>query len=363
MYIYPTSFMNTITISIVGASGYSGAELLRLCSSRADVLLKHLVAHQSVGKKVEEVFPQLAGRVDAVFEPFDALADGESEVVFIALPSGEAMNVVPLLKNSVERIIDLGGDFRLPSAELYEQFYRHIHTSSHLLGEAVYGLPELHRNEIATARLVANPGCYPTSAILALLPALQSGIVSPNGIVINSLSGISGAGKTTSFEMSFSELNENIRAYKIGTHQHIPEIEHVLSHASGKSISVTFVPHLVPLTRGIYTTIHVDLLHPVNSDDVLSLYQEYYAHAPFVRIKQQVPQIKDVAFTNFCDIGFAVEKRTNKLVIVSVLDNLLKGAAGQAMQNMNIMLGLPETEGFFLPSFSKTIMKEHVYAA
>ncbi|MBI3189298.1 MAG: N-acetyl-gamma-glutamyl-phosphate reductase, partial [Ignavibacteriales bacterium] len=256
MYIYPIPFMNTINISIVGASGYSGAELIRLCLSRPDVCLKHLVAHTSVGKRVDELYPQFAGRVEMVFEPFEVLKDGESDIVFIALPSGEAMNIVPLLQNSVERIIDVGGDFRLPSAELYEQFYRHIHTSSHLLGEAVYGLPELQKNEIARARLVANPGCYPTSAILALLPVLKAGVISHNGIVINSLSGISGAGKTASFEMSFSELNENIRAYKIGTHQHIPEIEQVLSRASGKTVSVSFVPHLVPLTRGIYTTIH-----------------------------------------------------------------------------------------------------------
>ncbi|MBI5215595.1 MAG: N-acetyl-gamma-glutamyl-phosphate reductase [Ignavibacteriae bacterium] len=349
-----------INVSIIGASGYSGGELLRLLSSRNDICINHVTAHTSIGKQVEDVFPQLAGRVELEFESFEAGRNGDSDVVFIALPSGEAMNIVPLLKSG-ERIIDLGGDFRLSSAEVYEQFYRHHHTSSHLLTQAVYGLPELNKELIAQARLVANPGCYPTSAILALLPALRSNLVASTGIVINSLSGTSGAGKSASLEMSFSEINENIRAYKIGTHQHIPEIEQALSQASGKTVSVSFVPHLVPMTRGIYTTIHADLQQSIDEQDLFALYKEYYARAPFVRIKQHIPQIKDVAYTNFCDIGFVIEKRTKKLIIISVLDNLLKGAAGQAMQNMNIMFGLPETEGFFPSSITNKLVEENVY--
>jgi N-acetyl-gamma-glutamyl-phosphate reductase len=349
-----------INVSIIGASGYSGGELLRLLSSRNDVRINHVTAHTSAGKRVEEVFPQLAGRVELEFESFESVRNGDSDVVFIALPSGEAMNIVPLLQLG-ERIIDLGGDFRLSSAELYEQFYRHHHTSSHLLAQAVYGLPELNKKLLAQARLVANPGCYPTSAILALLPALQSNCVASTGIVINSLSGTSGAGKSGSLEMSFSEINENIRAYKIGTHQHIPEIEQALSQASDKTVSVNFVPHLVPLTRGIYTTVYADLQQPMNEQHLFNIYKEYYADAPFVRIKQHIPQIKDVAYTNFCDIGFVIEKRTKKLIVISVIDNLMKGAAGQAMQNMNIMFGLPETQGFFPSSITSNLIEENVY--
>ena len=209
----------------------------------------------------------------------------------------------------------------------------------------MYGLPEINRDLIAAAGFVANPGCYPTSAILALLPALKHGIINPSGIVINSLSGVSGAGRSASVDMSFAELNENVRAYKIGTHQHIPEIESVLSGASGTPVTASFVPHLIPVTRGIYTTAHANLAVTVSADELLTLYGEFYATHPFVRMTRQVPQILAVVKTNFCDVGLAIEPRTNQLIVMSVLDNLVKGAAGQAVQNMNLMFGVPETTG------------------
>jgi len=294
---------------------------------------------------MSDVYPAFAGEVDLTLEPLSNDRFDGVDVIFLAIPSGEAMNVVPQLLDSADRIIDLGGDFRLKSPQMYEQFYHHAHSSPELLSRATYGLPELNHRAIAAARLVANPGCYPTSVILALLPALKHGTISTSGIVVNSLSGISGAGRASSVDLSFAEINENIRAYKIGRHQHIPEIQTVLEEAAAKPVSFSFVPHLVPITRGIYTTIHADLTATLTETELMDMYETYYAEAPFVRIKRQTPQIRDVARTNYCDIGLAIEPRTNQLIVISVIDNLVKGAAGQAVQNMNIMFGLEETKG------------------
>jgi N-acetyl-gamma-glutamyl-phosphate reductase len=255
------------------------------------------------------------------------------------------MTVVPEVQGRVGRVIDLGGDFRLLSAAQYEQYYRKPHTAPSLLGSAVYGLPELHKNQIRRSTFVANPGCYPTSAILGLLPALTSGIVAPAGIVITALSGISGAGRTSTVDYSFTELHANVRAYKIGNHQHIPEIQSVLAGASGHDVALSFIPHLIPTSRGIYATIHADLISHAAVEDLYALYDQYYAEAPFVRVKRAIPQMSSVVYTNYCDIGLSIEPHTNKLVVISTLDNLVKGAAGQAIQNMNLMLGLSETTG------------------
>jgi len=331
--------------SIIGASGYSGAELLRLLAARSDVRVERLLAGTSAGKRVDELYPEFAGRVDLSFESLDAQNFDGTDVAFVCLPSGEAMQVVPQLLHSVGRVIDLSGDFRLPCAQDYENYYPFKHVAPHLLGTAVYGLPELNKLSIATAQLTANPGCYPTGVILALLPALKNDAISPRGIVINSLSGTSGAGRTASFEMSFTEVHDNVRAYKVGNHQHLPEIQSVLGRATGKDISVSFVPHLVPMNRGIYTTIHADIVAELTENDLYEMYIQYYEQAPFVRIRKQIPQVKDVVRTNYCDIGLTLEKRTNRLIVISVIDNLVKGAAGQAVQNMNIMFGLPEQCG------------------
>ncbi len=337
-----------ITTAILGASGYSGAELLRLMVQRNDISIDYVFAGSSSGKTLSSLYPSFMNQIDLTFEEFDPVKLQGIDVVFLALPSGEAMKIVPRLLPVARNVIDLSGDFRLHSVELYEQYYRHQHTSPELLNTAIYGLPELNKKSISKGRFIANPGCYPTSAILALLPAVQSGLLSPHGIVINSLSGVSGAGRQSSFDYSFTETNENVRAYKLGQHQHIPEMQSVLATTAGKDVSLSFVPHLIPVTRGIYTTIHANLTVSVDDQTVQMLYAEMYKDCPFIRLRSQVPQIKDVVFTNFCDIHIKVDQRTNQLIVISVIDNLVKGAAGQAMQNMNIMLQLPETEGFII---------------
>ncbi len=330
---------------IVGASGYSGAELLRLLAKRPDVSVRAVTAHQSAGKRVDELYPVFAGDVDLVYRELTDHGGSAEDIAFIALPSGEAMAIVPGLLERGCRVIDLGGDFRLPDPSLYREFYKKEHTAPHLLASAVYGLPELNAPAIAEARLVANPGCYPTSAILPLLPALTHGLIEPEGIVITSLSGVSGAGRSASVEMSFAEVNENVRAYKVGSHQHIPEIQSVLSRASGAKVSLSFVPHLIPITRGIHTTIHATPRGSCTMAELLDCYETYYRAAPFVRVRRQPPQIRDVAWTNYCDIQCTLEPRTGQIILLSVIDNLVKGAAGQAIQNMNIMCGLPQETG------------------
>ncbi len=342
---YDTLFRSLIITTIFGASGYSGAELLRLLARRHDVVIRHAAAATSAGKRIGDMYPTISGIQDRRFSSLEEAMADEIDVAFVALPSGEAMRLMPRLLTIARHVIDLGGDFRLPSASLYTEYYGHEHTAPELLPEAVYGLPELQHDRISNARLIANPGCYPTSIILGLLPALVRGIISPRGIVINALSGITGAGRTASMEMSFSEINENIRAYKIGTHHHIPEIRLVLERASGKECSFSFVPHLVPLNRGIYSTIHATLDRSVTEAEVLDAYRDFYPADSFVRVGNNIPQIKDVVGTNYCELGIHIHPPTNQIIITSVIDNLIKGAAGQAVQNMNIVCGLPHATG------------------
>jgi len=343
MHKYATmNDQSKLRVAVVGASGYSGGELLRLLAGAPDVEIVATTGFGQVGRTVGEAHPFLAGRVDLPLTSYAAEALFGLDCVFLALPAGESMRVVPQLRDRVGCIIDLGGDLRLASAAEYERFYGRIHEAPDLLGQAVYGLPELNRARIRGARLIANPGCYPTSAILALLPALEQGLVERGGLVINALSGISGAGRTAKAEMSFTELNENVRAYRVEDHQHRPEIAAALAQAAGGPVSLTFVPHLLPVTRGIYTTATADLAQPVTADRVRDIYARRYAEEPCVRFADRVPELRAVQHTNFCDVGVFVDEAAGKLVAIAAIDNLVKGAAGQAVQNMNLALGRPE---------------------
>jgi N-acetyl-gamma-glutamyl-phosphate reductase len=334
------------SVSVVGASGYSGAELLKLLIRHSGVRIDRLFANTSAGKKLADVFPTFNKTLDVTLELYSVKSISKSDLVFIALPSGEAMNIVPGMLAAGKRVIDLGGDFRLQDTSLYEKYYKRTHSAAQILKRAVYGLPEWNYSQIKSAALIANPGCYPTSAILPLAPLLKEGIIESTGIAISSLSGVSGAGKSTSLEMSFAEVNESVRAYKVGVHQHFPEICTILTALSGTTPSLSFVPHLLPITRGIYSTIYANLRKDVTAETVCAIYDKYYGKAPFVRFSSTtIPEIKNVSYTNYIDIGFRVNQEDKQIVVLSAIDNLVKGAAGQAIQNMNIMFGFDEKEG------------------
>ena len=322
--------MKTTKVAIIGASGYSGQELIRLLLRHPHVEITQFTSRQYAGKAVADVFPRFRGQVTGTFtEP--KVADIKADAVFLALPHGVAAEfAVPLLKRGV-KVLDLSADFRLKSPARYKEFYDHDHPAPELLPQAVYGLPERYRDEIRKAQLVACPGCYPTSIILGVLPVLQQA----KNIIVSSLSGVSGAGRKVSEEYIFPECNESARAYGIPKHRHLSEIEEQL----GQTIS--FTPHLIPINRGIISTIYID----ANVPDPLPLYREFYRNEKFVRVTEALPDTKNVELTNLCDISARFDKRTKRLVVVSAIDNLTKGAAGQAVQCLNLVCGYEETEG------------------
>ncbi|HEY6951278.1 MAG TPA: N-acetyl-gamma-glutamyl-phosphate reductase, partial [Bacteroidota bacterium] len=335
-----------INVSVIGASGYSGLELVKLLARHPKVKIDKLFANSSAGKQLHEVYPWFKNRLEVPLLSYSSGGACTSDVVFIALPSGEAMNIVPDLIAQGKRIIDLGGDFRLKDITSYETFYKRKHVAAAIVEGAVYGLPEWNKERIQTSKFIANPGCYPTGAILPLAPLLKEGIIDNKGIAVSSLSGVSGAGRSASVELSFVEVNESVKAYKVGVHQHIPEITATLADITSRPVSLTFVPHLIPITRGIYTSIYANVGTHVTASDILGAYEKYYGNAPFVRIfGSAVPEIKNVIATNYIDIGFQLYRENNQLIMFSVIDNLLKGAAGQAVQNMNLLMGYEETEG------------------
>lgn len=340
----------TPTVSIVGASGYSGAELYSLLSRHRFAKIDKLFANTSAGKSFFDVFPQFSHNshqnVNPILEQYSPEAACSSDLIFIALPSGEAMRIVPELLQRGKRIIDLGGDFRLKNVSLYEQYYSRQHSSPEHLSHSVYGLPEWNRDAIRKADLVANPGCYPTSALLPLLPLLKEKAIRDDGIAISSLSGVSGAGRSATAEMSFAEVNESVKAYKVTVHQHTPEIKSILSEITGRAVTLSFVPHLLPITRGIYTSIYAPLARDASAERISQIFETHYGREPFIRLfANKIPEIKHVTNTNFVDIGFRIDRDNNMLILMSSLDNLVKGAAGQAVQNMNLMFGFDETEG------------------
>ena len=336
--------MKKTKIAIVGASGYSGQELVRLLLRHPYVQITHFTSRQYAGQAVGDVFPRFRGLAAGKFtEPnADAIA-ASAEAVFLALPHGVAAEFArPLLAKGV-KVLDLSADFRLRSAAVYQEFYEHEHPAPELLAQAVYGLPEVYRAQIKTARLIACPGCYPTSILLGCAPALKRGLIKPETIIASSLSGVSGAGRKATEEFLFCECHESTRAYGIPKHRHLSEIEQELSVMAGKAVVINFIPHLIPLNRGIETTIVADLAS--QPDNALAVYREFYQGEPFVRVTDPLPDTKNVEMSNCCDISVRVDPRTHRLIVSSVIDNLTKGAAGQAVQCLNLACGYEETTG------------------
>ncbi|MBV9462596.1 MAG: N-acetyl-gamma-glutamyl-phosphate reductase [Verrucomicrobiae bacterium] len=337
----------THKIAIIGASGYTGEELVKLLLRHPAAEIVAVTSRQHAGQRLAESIPALRGRTDLQFTAPDVkeLLKLKPEVVFLALPHGVAAEYVVPLMEAGATVIDLSADFRLRSAEVYKEFYSHEHPAPQLLEKAVYGLPELHRKQIARAKLIGSPGCYPTSVLLGAWPAFKHGLVKKEGIVADSLSGVSGAGKKPEVDYLFSECAGSAKAYGVPKHRHLSEIEQELSAMAGSKIHITFTPHLIPVNRGILTTLYFELAKEITQDAAQAAYEETYAKEPFVRVSSSLPEIKNVAGTNFCDIGVRVDPRTRRLVVVSAEDNLIKGAGGQAIQSMNLILGLPEATG------------------
>ena len=334
-------------VAIIGATGYTGVELLRLLLHHPEIEVTALTSQKYAGLSIGEVFPSLRKALQIKCEELNIdQISKKTDLIFTALPHKTAMETVPFFYRLGKRVIDLSADFRLKDASVYERWYQK-HTASDLLGESVYGLPELHRDKIRTAKIVGNPGCYPTGALLGLIPLIKGELVIHEGIVVDSKSGVSGAGRDVVLESLFCEVNEGVKAYKIFSHRHTPEIEQELSLLAREKVAITFVPHLIPMDRGILTTLYVKLTKKMKTEDLLQVFEECYDGEPFVRVypKGKLPNTKDVRGSNFCDLGLAVDESDDRAVIVTAIDNLVKGASGEAVQNMNIMLGYPETMG------------------
>ncbi|HWI53291.1 MAG TPA: N-acetyl-gamma-glutamyl-phosphate reductase [Symbiobacteriaceae bacterium] len=339
----------TIKVGIAGATGYGGIELLRLLSNHPEAEVVLAGTESYVGQELAAVYPHLAGRTSMTGREAtpEALA-AECDVVFTALPHGVPMKLAPAVLTAGKKLIDLGADFRLRDTSAFETWYKHKHDAPELQAQAVYGLPELYRSKIKEASLVGNPGCYPTSCALAAAPLLKGGLVESKGIIFDSKSGVSGAGRGVNLGVHYAEVNENFKAYNIaGAHRHTPEIEQTLGDLAGAPVVVSFSPHLVPMTRGILTTAYFQLTIDATTEQLLNTFRDFYKDEPFVRIRPagDLPQTKQVWGSNYCDIGLQVDRRTGRVLVVAVIDNLVKGAAGQAIQNMNILFGLPETTG------------------
>ncbi|MBO8129505.1 MAG: N-acetyl-gamma-glutamyl-phosphate reductase [Peptococcaceae bacterium] len=341
-----------IKVGIIGATGYTGAELVRLLSGHKEAQMVGLTSRTYKGEPFWKVYPHLRRYTSLECEELHlaGLID-RVDVIFTALPHGHAMEVAVEVSRRGKVLIDLGADFRLRDARVYEEWYRVEHTAPDLLGQAVYGLPELNRNEIKNAWLIANPGCYPTAAQLALAPLLARDLVEPDSVIIDAKSGVSGAGRKTSLTTHYAETNENFRAYNVGIHRHTPEIEQELGRIAGRDMRVSFTPHLVPMTRGILATVYVKLKKFKDGDELQAIFEDYYQGESFIRVLPagMLPQTKAVAGSNYCDLGVVADPRTGRAVVLAAIDNLVKGASGQAIQNMNIIFGIKETEGLEHP--------------
>lgn len=335
-------------VCVYGASGYAGLELMRLLAGHPEMEPTKVISRQFAGKKVGDVFGSLDGVIDLPFSPADpAEAVDGADLVFTAVPHGAAMELVPQLLDLGAKVVDFSSDFRLKDPQAYQALTGHPHTNPELLAKAVFGLTEFYRPQVKAADLIANPGCYVTSALFALLPLLGNNLIEPNGIIVNSASGVSGAGRSAKVHLLESEIHEDFKAYAATFHRHCPEIEQELGLAAGRGIKITFTPHLLPMVRGILSTIYVRPQAGLTASDLIACWQDQYDHEPFVTVMtgDLLPATKMVRGTNRIALGLAVDKGTGVVKIFSALDNLTKGAAGQALQNANLMLGLDETLG------------------
>lgn len=337
-----------IKVSIIGATGYTGSELLRYLIPHQDVELIHLTSRSHAGTQVTSYYPFLTGSIDLKFTELkpDAVFT-DSDLVFICLPHGHSMELSALASTFDVKVIDLGADFRLKNIDVYEETYKVEQAAPNLLKDFVYGLPEKYREEIKHAQYIANPGCFVTSALLGLLPAVVHALIDPQSIIIDSKTGVSGAGRSASLDKLLTELTGNFKAYNPLLHRHIPEIEQELNSASEHTVQVQFTPHLIPVERGIFLTIYASVEDGITERDIIDSYKSAYQHEPFVHVldKGELPQMKHVSGTNNCQLSIQLDERTGCLIVLSIIDNLGKGAAGQAVQNMNIMFGLPEKTG------------------
>lgn len=336
-----------INVGIVGISGYSGGTALELLLKHPDVRVTYASANNTTGR-ISDIWPQLAGKTNLVCRKFDLnKAVSHCDLMFLAVPHSVSMTLTPKLLKAGLPVIDLSGDYRFNSTTQYEKWYGAVHKDSTNLKRAVYGLPELYREDIKKAHLIANPGCYPTAALLALAPLASIHGQSVESIIIDAKSGVSGAGRKAKVALNYCEVNENFKAYKVLNHQHAPEIDLYLSKISNKPVKINFVPHLLPVNRGILETIYVHLSQKISLSTLHKVYSRFYKTEPFVRVVPlgEQPELENVVRTNMCDIGLAISADNRLVVITSVIDNLVKGAAGQAIQNMNIMNGFKETTG------------------
>lgn len=339
---------NMIKVGIIGSTGYAGAELVRLLTGHPQAEIKWYGSRSYIDKSYSSVYPNMFEIVDAVCmdDNMNDLADAV-DVIFTATPQGLCASLVNEEILSKVKIIDLSADFRLKDVNIYEKWYKIEHKSPQFIQEAVYGLCEINREQVKGARLIANPGCYTTCSILTAYPLVKEKLIDPATLIVDAKSGTSGAGRGAKVDNLFCEVNENMKAYGVTTHRHTPEIEEQLSYAYGAPVMINFTPHLVPMNRGILSTEYASLMQGVTSDDIRAAYHEYYANEKFVRVlpEEMLPQTRFVEGSNYVDVNFVIDARTNRVIMMGAMDNLVKGAAGQAVQNMNLLFGLPEDMG------------------
>lgn len=340
--------MDKKKIGIIGATGYTGSELVRILTNHPAIEITMITSESRAGELFSDVHPFLQGIADQKLVSINQIDDYELDLVFLALPHGVSMDFVKRFKDKSFKIIDLSGDFRLGSKEIYEAWYKIDHIYPEGIEKAVFGSPELFYDEIKAARLIANPGCFPTTAILGLAPLLENNLIETYHIIVDSKTGVTGAGIKAKNVNLYSNVNDNFKAYGLKNHRHTIEIQGILDKVSGKETLIQFTPHLLPVDRGILSTIYARPTQKIDENKLKSLYETYYENAPFVRLRKQEPAIKDVRGTNYCDLFVTYDERTNMVIVVSVIDNLIKGAAGQAIQNMNIVFGFEETSGLNL---------------